>query len=151
MPPKERTGRGQPKKAGKGGKRGNKGNFHGTRLVFLNDKLPDYLTYVPAGRFEPFWTKFFPEYWKRFPWWLPKNVEPTEENMVFDEEETDAVLVKKEKVIKSTKNVSNFFVRWKSCTYRLLELENLVSLPRQGRSAHQPKPLEGLLQIATRR
>ncbi|KAJ7499526.1 hypothetical protein FB451DRAFT_1385225 [Mycena latifolia] len=44
-------------------KRGNKGDFHGQRLAFLNENLAEYITALPV------W------YWQKFPWYLPLNEE----------------------------------------------------------------------------
>ncbi|KAF7795563.1 hypothetical protein EIP86_006725 [Pleurotus ostreatoroseus] len=71
-----------------GGRRGNKGNFHGQRLAFLEQHLPQYYAAATRKHYTPFWDKLFADYWAAFPWHLPNNVEPNEENMICTEPET---------------------------------------------------------------
>jgi hypothetical protein len=74
----------KPKKEVAGKKRGNRGNFEGDRLEFLEASESRYLTASSSGRghITKFIDKFMGSYWIRFPWYdgldaesnpLPKN------------------------------------------------------------------------------
>lgn len=56
-------------------KRGNKGDFHGSRLEFLNARVE---TYVNSGKGPDFWATLMAAYWDRFPWTVPINEEPAQ-------------------------------------------------------------------------
>lgn len=86
-------------------KRGNQGNFHGGRLDFLNNQLTDYLAAAKKKNYKPFWTRLFSTYWEKFPWWLPMDTEPTEENLVPPEIMTDDLVTQKTKVMAATNKV----------------------------------------------
>lgn len=75
--------------------------------MFLNDHFPSYLAIISSTKnYKPFWSDLLPKWWRTYPWWLPDNVELNEENMVFNGEETDAVLDHKKEVMKATTVVS---------------------------------------------
>jgi hypothetical protein len=65
-------------------KRGQPTDFKGQRLDFLTSRIPDYVEAVKKkGTSEgktkglsTFWASFFDDYWKRFPWELPFDVDP---------------------------------------------------------------------------
>lgn len=65
-------------------KRGNKGDFHGLRLEYLNSRLPAYHYNGNKMSFTDFWAETFTGYWQRFPWTVPLTTEPVEPS---DEEE----------------------------------------------------------------
>ncbi|KAF7799447.1 hypothetical protein EIP86_010682, partial [Pleurotus ostreatoroseus] len=68
-----------------GVRRGNKGNFHGSRLAFLEGRLAAYAAV------------------KAFPWHIPLSVEPDESNMILDEPESPELEEKRSKVVKKTR------------------------------------------------
>lgn len=90
----------------KGGKRGNQGVFKGLRLEFLLESFPDYRKAAKKRKYKPFWARVLALYWEKFPWWIPLNVEPNEENMVPPELITEELLAQKEKVVKASTKVS---------------------------------------------
>ncbi|KAJ7071709.1 hypothetical protein B0H15DRAFT_957613 [Mycena belliarum] len=58
-------------------KRGNKGDFHGQRLDFLEDRLPEYFAASRDGKTSKFWASLFEDYWSKFYWGLALDEEPT--------------------------------------------------------------------------
>ena len=79
-----------PKKRKKpAGKRGPRGNFKGSRLEFLQSHIPAYLAAGARGDYKPFWDAFFPAWWKKYPAWIPDNVEPTEDSVAEPPEDFD--------------------------------------------------------------
>lgn len=67
---KSSKSRGLPKK------RGNKGDFHGLRLEYLNSRLPIYHDNGNKASFSDFWAETFTGYWRRFPWTVPLTIDP---------------------------------------------------------------------------
>lgn len=59
-------------------KRGNRGDFHGQRLEFLEANLPNYQRVSKEGKVRPWFNDvLFPEYWAKFHWSLPLEKEPS--------------------------------------------------------------------------
>ena len=81
----------QRKRVAKGGKRGNKGHFHGLRAAFVAQHLPEFILLKGAGRglHKEFWTTFYQKYWKKFPWDLPLSEDPPVEDEDFGPSEED--------------------------------------------------------------
>lgn len=53
-------------------KRGNQGDFKGERLQYLNDMLPQYREASSSGAVSTWFTNtFFPNYFRKFPWFIP--------------------------------------------------------------------------------
>ncbi len=53
-------------------KRGNQGDFKGERLQYLNDMLPQYREASSSGTVSTWFTNtFFPNYFRKFPWFIP--------------------------------------------------------------------------------
>ena len=57
-------------------KRGNKGDFHGSRKQYLTSLLPAYDAARGKSGFADFWSDTFSGYWRRFPWTVPIDQEP---------------------------------------------------------------------------
>ena len=74
-----------------GARRGPPGNFHGERLQFLQSQLPVYNAAAVTGSFTNFWSSFYAEWYKKFPWWLPYDADPDNHDIEEPEpgEETD--------------------------------------------------------------
>lgn len=103
---KRRVRTAKPRKSrAKGSKRGNQGGFKGARLQLLNDQLPAYLKARAQKSLSAFFREFCNGYWEAFPWWIEKDVEPTPEMMVFNEEMTPEVSKRKQEVMVSTTKV----------------------------------------------
>ena len=66
------------KGAAKGGKRGNKGNFHGARAAFIAERFPEFLALHGQGRgaHKMYWDNFYRDWWRMFPWTLPLDRDP---------------------------------------------------------------------------
>ncbi|KAJ7732734.1 hypothetical protein DFH07DRAFT_780844 [Mycena maculata] len=66
-------------------KRGSPSDFQCQRLVFLTERIDDYITASKKGRgknssdLSNFWRDLFFDYWRRFPWRLPLSEEPPAE------------------------------------------------------------------------
>ena len=60
------------------GKPGNRGNFLGARASFIDDYYDAYLEAKSGKRKtqRAFWKTFFSEWWKKFHWQLPLDVDP---------------------------------------------------------------------------
>ena len=52
-------------------KAGNQGNFHGSRLAFLESKLPDYFAAVSMKTTSKFWSPTYSLYHQEFDWRIP--------------------------------------------------------------------------------
>ena len=91
----------------KGGKPGNPGGFKGSRLRFLQARVAQYHSASAKKDYAPFWTDLFQDYWKTFPWHLARDVEPTVDNVVLEEEETPELISRKQVVMKTTNKVSS--------------------------------------------
>lgn len=88
-------------------KRGNKGDFHGSRLAYLNSRLTAYNLAGTKVSFPDFWLETMRGYWSRFPWYIPITEEPPAEipdedisNMSADE------LVDRAKIMTALEEVS---------------------------------------------
>ena len=86
-------------------KRGNQEKMHGSRLDFLNGQLPNYHAAARKKNYKPFWSQLFSTYWEKFPWWLPMDTEPTEENVLPPEIMTDELVAQKTEVMTTTNKV----------------------------------------------
>lgn len=89
--------------------RGNKGNFRGSRLTFLEARIQKYILAVNSGLHKHFWNDLFADYWATFPWNLPLNVEPTE-GMTPEEPKTEEEQKQKADILQRTTKVRLFFV-----------------------------------------
>jgi hypothetical protein len=87
MPPKT-TARKQKKAPGDPPKkRGQPSDFKGARLEFLTEHIPEYIDYSTNKRDKDgkkigtreFYDTFFPRYWRKFPWRLGLEEEPSDE------------------------------------------------------------------------
>ncbi|KAJ7094433.1 hypothetical protein B0H15DRAFT_946850 [Mycena belliarum] len=58
-------------------KHGNKGDFHGQRLQYLESMVKEYLAHSKSGTTRRFWPKMLAGYWERFDWRLAIDEEPT--------------------------------------------------------------------------
>ncbi|GJF00550.1 hypothetical protein PsYK624_168430 [Phanerochaete sordida] len=101
------------KSKAKGGKPGNQGKFKGARLEFLFTLLPDYLALVPTHRFKSFWDRIHPEYWLKFPFWVPLEQDPTPDDLArLEDDVSDEIQARKSEIIKSTNaSVKGWFRR----------------------------------------
>lgn len=95
------------KKAGEADKPGNPGHFHGARAALLDEY---FAIMPPKGTPRPtqkaFWTVVNAAYWQRFPWFYELDEEPSVVSRDAPDEEDDAVLQNKGKVIELTQKVS---------------------------------------------
>ncbi|KAK6977456.1 hypothetical protein R3P38DRAFT_2810287 [Favolaschia claudopus] len=57
-------------------KRGNPGDFHGSRAVFLRGKVDEYCKASKDKTTRKFFPKLFSEYWALYPWEIPHTQEP---------------------------------------------------------------------------
>ncbi|KAJ3019455.1 hypothetical protein NUW54_g75 [Trametes sanguinea] len=69
------------KRKKKGGKPGNQGLFHGPRAAFLSEYMPRFVKLKNGARKaqDIFWRDLFGEYWQRWPWQVPLDKEPGDE------------------------------------------------------------------------
>jgi hypothetical protein len=72
-------------------KAGNQGNFHGSRLAFLESKLSDYYAAVSMKTTSKFWSPTYSLYHQEFDWRIPLN-EPYPDGHFFPSEEEDTAL-----------------------------------------------------------
>src|SRR6267154_4668107 len=82
---KQKTSNEPPRKAG------NKGNFHGSRLAFLESKLPDYYAAVSMKTTPKFWSPTYSLYHQEFDWRIPLD-ETYPDGHTFPSEEEDNTL-----------------------------------------------------------
>ncbi|KAJ7430404.1 hypothetical protein FB451DRAFT_1199099 [Mycena latifolia] len=83
-------------------KPGNKGDFRGAWLEFLNSKVDEYVTASKEKTTRDFFRGLMTDYWSRFHWTLPLDVEP-EGRAPDDGEMSEAELKEKEKAMDSMK------------------------------------------------
>ncbi|KAJ6630398.1 hypothetical protein B0H10DRAFT_1939157 [Mycena sp. CBHHK59/15] len=57
-------------------KRGTPSDFQGSRLEFLQSRVPEYLKYSKKKQTREFWADFMHDYWCKFPWRVPLEEEP---------------------------------------------------------------------------
>ncbi|KAK7030586.1 hypothetical protein R3P38DRAFT_2774908 [Favolaschia claudopus] len=76
-------------------KRGNPGDFHGARRVWLFNHLDDYCQQSANKTTRNWWADLWREYWRDFPWEIPLNQEPPEDLTGYGR--PDAVLTQAEK------------------------------------------------------
>ncbi|KAJ7024565.1 hypothetical protein C8F04DRAFT_1192245 [Mycena alexandri] len=50
--------------------------FSPEHIVFLSERLNDFLAAVSQGELPDFWRTTFDDYWTKFPWRLPLHVDP---------------------------------------------------------------------------
>jgi hypothetical protein len=72
-------------------KAGNQGNFHGSRLAFLESKLPDYHAAVSTKTTPKFWSPTYSLYHQEFDWRIPLH-ETYPDGSTFPSEEEDNTL-----------------------------------------------------------
>ncbi|KAK6964698.1 hypothetical protein R3P38DRAFT_3247816 [Favolaschia claudopus] len=60
-------------------KRGNPGDFRGSRLEFLRSKVPEFCKHSDARTTRDFWKTLWAEYWALYPWEVPINQEPPDD------------------------------------------------------------------------
>ena len=95
------SGKKSKKSHGPPKKRGNKGDFHGLRLEYLNSRLASYHSNGNKTSFHDFWTETFNGYWRRFPWIIPLTVDPIDSE-VPDEDEDLSKLSAEELIQRAT-------------------------------------------------
>ncbi|KAJ7768419.1 hypothetical protein B0H16DRAFT_1453125 [Mycena metata] len=87
-------------------KRGNRSDMVGRRSEQLEAALDAYSTASAAGTTRTWYSKFFEEYWKLFPWEVPLDRDPTEDEIanapVNDTALTPAQKAAKKKIVNAT-------------------------------------------------
>ncbi len=91
----------------KGGKAGCQGNFHGQRAEFIDEKYPGFLGVKGTARSLQlkYWNQTFADYWAKFQWNLPLDMDP-DPSFPPPPEETEEILAQKKLIIKVTQAVS---------------------------------------------
>jgi hypothetical protein len=94
-------------------KPGNKGDFQGQHLEFLNSRMPDYLETSKKGKTRTLWPNLLRDYWEKFDWRLAMNQDPAPTDL-FPPESTLGVeaAATKSKVMQETKQVGVNFAKW---------------------------------------
>jgi hypothetical protein len=88
-------------------KPGNKGDFQGLRLQFLEGQLNDYLAASKVGQTRLWWPKLMKSYWEKFHWRLDLTQEPVAGDVWPPDSLLSAAdVLKKTKTMEDTKSVS---------------------------------------------
>lgn len=104
-PARQRHNARRPKK---GGKPGNPGIFHGEREEYLHGFLPAFMRLPHRARgtqASDFWNPVFAGYWERFPWYYPRDEEPSTSTRTAPETMTPELTAQKGKIIERTQKV----------------------------------------------
>ncbi|KAL7279945.1 hypothetical protein ACG7TL_006356 [Trametes sanguinea] len=111
---KQTRHRRQKKRPLKGGKRGNRGLFHGARDTFLAEHLPNFVKLKGAARKaqNEFWRTLFQEYWDKWPWYVPLDKEPGDAEWPQPDTTLEAVMAEKGKIIKQTQKQIRTHMRY---------------------------------------
>jgi hypothetical protein len=90
-------------------KRGNRGDFHGKRLEFLESKVELFCEHSEKKTTRTWWDKLWGEWWAEFPWDVPLNQDPLPGAKAKpDKELTPEEKDQKAKILTDTENVSAF-------------------------------------------
>ncbi|KAJ6463068.1 hypothetical protein C8R47DRAFT_1080103, partial [Mycena vitilis] len=57
-------------------KRGSPSDFQGSRLEFMQSRIPEYLKASKKKTTRDFWAEFMHDYWRLYPWRVPLDQEP---------------------------------------------------------------------------
>lgn len=87
--------------------RGPKTKFSPSRMAFLTGHLPAYFACAVRKRYKNFWNDILPQYWRKFPWYIPVNVEPSDDNIHVVEDDSPEGLAQKQSAIESITKVSS--------------------------------------------
>ncbi|KAJ8699107.1 SERTA domain-containing protein 3 [Pleurotus ostreatus] len=94
-------------------KRGNQGDFKGERLQYLNDMLPQYRKASSSGAVSTWFTNtFFPNYFRKFPWFIPAEDDiPEAFNIALEESKLtpEVANMKSDTVNRLVKKIKNWF------------------------------------------
>lgn len=127
-----------PKRKKKDGPRktpGPKTKFSPSRVAFLTSHLNAYFACSVRKRYQGFWHDVLPQYWRKFPWHIPLNVEPTDDNLDVVEDDSPAGRTRKQDTIQIVTKVCLY-----SIVYRIHQLIHCRA-SRPGSVANFPRVL----------
>lgn len=98
-------------------KRGNKGDFHGARLAYLESQLDAFDVARQKRGYSDVWDNLFVGYWLRFPWFLPLTEDPPPAGAPDDDISNLSAdeLVQRAQIISATEKVGLIFTPFISC------------------------------------